>query len=112
MSHLFQNFRIFAISLALGLVSVTFLQGVALSIHQGQHSAHSAKADANAPTLDNDGCSFCTALIQPKDTPTPSIDFADFIPFVSKSTFVSPVDPKSNIQRTCDARGPPALSLS
>ena len=101
------------IALAFSLICAIFSQNLAVSIHQGQHFAQSVQTDAaGLPTLDEGACPVCSILKNPSETPTPAVVLAEFIPLVSKATFIRPIDPKTNISRTCDARGPPLLSLS
>ena len=93
------------------IVGSLAVQGAALAVHQGKHLAQSVQKDENNPTaLEQGPCAQCVAFHQSSESPSFAIALSSFVPLVAARFSLEPVDPKTNIVRTCDARGPPSYS--
>ena len=94
----------------MGILCVVTLQSVHLAFHQGCHAAQAIQTDlAQQSTLEEAGCALCDAQRLPSEPVTFVSPAPVVIPYVSLVVVRSPVDPKTNIIRTCQARGPPSF---
>lgn len=108
-----KRFYALMIILIWGMIGSFAFHSAALAVHQGRETSQALQlAKTEAPSIDDGSCMFCTALHTPVE-PSPTLRVLNCItPLVSLVVSQNPIDPKENIIRTCDARGPPFRTLT